>query len=246
MPVEHAVRNAAATAVVGASLALGASAAQAADLYIPAPDVIVTESEDWTGFYAGGHIGYGWGIVVVEDAYGMSGDQLEKFNYRISGWLAGGQAGYNKQMGNVVVGIEKDISLAGITGNSGTQYRFGVLGTDVNWIATLRGRAGVTFDDMLLYVTGGISAAGVNSWVVDTFFNSDRDKYEYAHIRYGIVAGFGAEKKLDENWSVKAEYQLHSYGKHEVDLGMFDNQRLYVVDDLTLHTVKLGINYNFN
>ena len=49
---------------------------------------------DWTGFYAGGHVGVGW----VGD-----GD---------SSFLGGGQVGFNYQMRQWVLGVEADLSAA--------------------------------------------------------------------------------------------------------------------------------------
>ena len=47
---------------------------------------------DWTGFYAGGHVGGGW----VDNGNG--------------GFLGGGQVGFNYQMRQWVLGVEADLS----------------------------------------------------------------------------------------------------------------------------------------
>lgn len=61
---------------------------------------------NWTGFYAGVHAGYGLG-----------GTEWQILNIRTDGALGGIQAGYNQQIGNLLLGIEADISFSGIKGN---------------------------------------------------------------------------------------------------------------------------------
>src|SRR5215475_1632512 len=86
-----------------------ASAASAADLpvYTKAPPPIW----NWTGFYAGGNIGYSWG----------NGDSTVSFfdatptllatssqSIGMNGVIGGGQLGYNWQTGRWVLGVETD------------------------------------------------------------------------------------------------------------------------------------------
>ena len=63
---------------------------------------------NWTGVYAGGHVGYGMGM---KDWINSS------FDYQVDGFLGGGQIGVNQQVGNVVFGIEGDASWSNIKGN---------------------------------------------------------------------------------------------------------------------------------
>ena len=58
---EQIVQGLAALLVAGAATAFAASSTQAADLYVPEPEQVLTvDAVDWTGFYLGGHVGYGW------------------------------------------------------------------------------------------------------------------------------------------------------------------------------------------
>ena len=50
--------------------------------------VTVPDTIDWTGFYAGGHIGYGWG-------HGRYVDPPDVTNFYPDGLIGGVQAGYN-------------------------------------------------------------------------------------------------------------------------------------------------------
>ena len=55
----------------------------------------------WSGIYVGTHLGYGWSDVDWENVSSSLGG---------SGWLAGGQIGYNWQRGALVFGVEADAS----------------------------------------------------------------------------------------------------------------------------------------
>jgi outer membrane immunogenic protein len=79
-----------ATALISTSVV-----ANAADVPRPPVRSPIGIIYDWTGFYAGGHVGGGW----VDNG----GD---------GGFLGGGQVGFNYQMGPWVYGVEADVSAA--------------------------------------------------------------------------------------------------------------------------------------
>jgi outer membrane immunogenic protein len=90
---------------------------------------------NWTGFYFGGHVGYGWGDTAV------GGD--------VDGFLGGVQLGYNWQLSrNWVFGIEGDIS--------GTDLN-NAFPAHVDYLGTLRARIGYTWDRTMVYGTGGLA-----------------------------------------------------------------------------------------
>jgi len=128
-------------AILGAALAalMFTSPASAADAPIKGPYYKAAPAFSWTGFYIGGHVGYGWGDADVTGA-GVTFD--------IDGVFGGAQLGYNWQMSpNWVFGIETDLSASDI----------GAAGFTVDWFGTTRLRLGYAWDRMLLYVTGGIA-----------------------------------------------------------------------------------------
>ena len=97
--------------------------ALAADLPVkamPLPQSIY----NWTGFYVGGHVGYGKGM---KDWLNSS------FDYQVKGFLGGGQVGYNQQVGNVVFGIEADASWGNIKGDQTLIIGGPIVGTDADW-----------------------------------------------------------------------------------------------------------------
>lgn len=116
--------------------------ALAADMTYPvkAPMVAVAPMFSWTGFYVGGHAGYGWGDIggtpgsdsgeiadldvegTTEFGTDYILDQFEGYGYdsgvsNPDGWFGGAQIGYNFQFSNnVVVGVEADASFGSLKG----------------------------------------------------------------------------------------------------------------------------------
>jgi outer membrane immunogenic protein len=102
------------------------SVAQATDMPVKAlPPVI--PGVNWTGFYLGGHLGYGWGNkdFSLPDIAGQkfgdcTGSHQECFDFsklgspalshKLAGLLGGVQAGFNLQSGAFVYGVEGQLS----------------------------------------------------------------------------------------------------------------------------------------
>ena len=85
----------------------------------PAPPAYYT----WTGFYIGGNIGGAWAHGSVDDSlFGLSASASH------SGFIGGGQLGFNYQFSNIVLGVEWDFDGTSLdaTGN-GVATRIGFL-----------------------------------------------------------------------------------------------------------------------
>lgn len=218
--------------------ALGfASATYAADLVVYNPVVDnYAISDTWSGAYVGAHVGWGWGNVDVTDA---SGDLSGIDSYSLTGWLAGVQAGANVQMDSIVLGLEGDIAWANITGDSDDADE-DILGTDINWLGTIRGRVGFAADSFLLYGTAGVAFAGVDSWMIDTW--GVDETFTDSSTRIGWVAGIGAEAMVADNVSLKAEWLYHDFGSADFS---FDNGDETATQSLTVSTFKIGANFHF-
>jgi outer membrane immunogenic protein len=114
-----------------------AAPASAADVPVRGPVYKAAPAPvfNWTGFYFGGHVGYGWGDTLA------GGD--------VDGFLGGVQLGYNWQLSrNWVFGVEADIS--------GTDLN-NAFPTHVDYLGTLRARIGYTWDRTMFYGTGGLA-----------------------------------------------------------------------------------------
>ncbi len=218
---------------VGVLLTSLSGAAYAADLpaapapYTKAP-AIVAPINNWTGFYIGAMGGY---ASENSDAFGVRGG------------FAGGTVGYNWQFNQFVAGIEADGAWADIN-NSVTQVVFGVPVTGtakIDAMATVRGRFGVAFDQVLFYGTGGLALAdtkvGVN--VLGLGFND-------THTQTGWTAGAGIEWMFMPRWSLKAEYLYRSFSSQTFFAGQIPGLPQGVpTGTVNINSGQVGINYHF-
>jgi outer membrane immunogenic protein len=122
----------AAIRIVTVAVMIG-SPAFAADMAVKAPPAPVPVY-DWTGFYFGGNVGYGWGraptdvnvptipdldvvtIGLVTTFIPVPGASFSDPN-KMNGINGGVQLGYNAQFGKLVVGVETDWQ--GVAGHAG-------------------------------------------------------------------------------------------------------------------------------
>ena len=109
---------AAAAALLGSTVAgSAADMAMKAAPYAPAPVA------SWTGFYIGAHVGAGWGTTETN----LTGASIAGFGVPLdvpfaqnsgSGFLGGGQVGYNFQSGWAVFGVQGDFAGMDVKGTA--------------------------------------------------------------------------------------------------------------------------------
>jgi outer membrane immunogenic protein len=110
-------------AAIGLLLAPRAFAADLAvpHMYTKAPAVAVDPGYNWSGFYAGLNIGYGWGrSATTTDFIDSGGGALLSSSagkFDLNGVTGGGQIGYNWQRDMFVVGFEADFQGGGQKGS---------------------------------------------------------------------------------------------------------------------------------
>ena len=129
-----------------------------------APVYVTPVRLPWTGFYVGAHAGYGWTHVDEVSPAVPMGPATG------AGPLVGGHAGYNWQHHRFVMGIEVDGTATWLRTDSGSCAPTLLnCSADYNWLASLRGRAGVVFNDQitLLYGTAGVAWTGVDYTIRD-------------------------------------------------------------------------------
>ena len=220
-----------------AFVALVPGPASAADLTvyeapapILAPDPIASS---WSGFYFGVHGGYGWAgdYSGVDSRDPADPDDDVFFESDADGPVLGGQLGINWQCDWFVLGAEGDASWAGIDVDPDESP--GVFNDDdvVDFLASARLRAGIGFDRLLLYATGGVGFVGLNDPLVD-----DTDD----GIETGWTAGAGGDFLVTDNLSLGVQY-LH-YG-----VGDDDEDRRDGIDsfDGSVHTITGRVNLKF-
>lgn len=213
--------------LASSALALAAHSASAADMARPvykAPPPAVVAAYNWSGFYAGGHLGYGWGGGDIGDSTGALVTQ------NADGFLGGVQVGYNWQVDRWVFGIEGDWSWSN---GKADGVAYGIpFETRNNWYAMATGRLGYAWDTTLWYVKGG--AAWVDSELNVPGFGSTSGN------RTGWTIGTGFEWAFAPQWSTKIEYNYLDFGNktYANTLGVYNV-------DSHAHLLKVGLNYHF-
>ena len=191
----------------------------------PVPEVPEVSPFSWTGLYVGAHIGYGWSDIDWREppAFTASHDG--------SGWLLGAQVGYNWQVGRLVWGVEADISSGWIDGGSGGS------GHSLDWLYSLRGRAGLTSADnrWLFYATAGVAWADVD------YRSAGFGGHSETH--FGWVAGGGVERVLAPNLTARVEYLYYNFDGVSAPAGALGPGATDL--DPSTHTIRVGLNFKF-
>lgn len=231
------------------AIAAASSAAFAADLpsrrappvYVPPPIPVFS----WTGFYAGGQVGYEFGkdnAAVIGPAGAALGSSLKE-----EGVIGGAHIGYNFSTqslgglgglfgGGLVLGVEGDVNGVDDRVNSlvlGQAHR-----KDID--ASARGRLGVAVDRALFYATGGAAFAQFH----DSYFNGGA-VIGGAATRVGWTVGAGVEYAVTPNWSLRAEYRYTDFGSYgyafPAPFGL-----AAATNKVTDNRVQLGFSYLFS
>ena len=195
---------------------------------------LVVPIPSWAGWYIGANAG-------------VALDEITRFNdkgdprvgsSKQTGFIGGGQIGYNWQEENFVYGLEVDGSglaakWTGIASATGATFT-----NELPWLVTARARVGLAVSDTLVYATAGLAVGEIK-----TAGTSANILYSQSKTRTGWVAGGGVEHKFRSlpNWSFAFEALF-------LDLGA----RTYCTKNCTLRRVtgqatiaRAKANYHF-
>jgi outer membrane immunogenic protein len=261
--------------------AAGAVAAQAADLPTrkgpPPTPVFVPPPFTWTGFYiglnAGGIISSGSRnatLVVPASDVWLSSYFPGGIGNGKSGFLGGGQAGYDWQSGAFVFGVVTDFDGASLSRNfnftsapfAGVTpfYNGDTLNVNakasLDWLGTTRGKIGfvVTPDNrLMIYGTGGVAYGGGSSHfnVYDSVYNAYWSGNP-SSTRVGWTAGAGVEYAFTNNWLVGAEYLYADLGSNNINTvgnaaanAVFPGVYATAKIDYNASIIRAFVNYKF-
>lgn len=189
----------------------------------------------WTGCYVGANLGFGnsprdWTVTGIGVSAG---------SHDATGIVGGGQAGCDLQTGNLVFGFEGMFDWSGM--NDSHSIAGVNLQTDVNWLATLTGRAGWAVDRALFYVKGGAA------WTDDDYAITALGATASANdvTRSGWTVGGGLEWSFAPAWSAKLEYNYMDFGSEtpRFCLGGACGRAFNI--DQSVHLFTVGLNYRF-
>ncbi len=207
--------------------------------------------------------------------------------------IVGVHAGYNWQASpNWVVGIEGDWDWTNLKSNANPgiicSNLFGMRGqcggvsnlsdnaflhTQVNWLASVRGRLGYVWNQWMLYGTAGVAFADVSytgnifcTGVVPTLCPGGPGqtlRSSASETRVGAVLGVGAEFKPTRNWVFGAEYLFYHFDGDATSTGGYtfngggpapfyecnvagQNCGAFTYRSFDVHTGRLRLSYQFN
>jgi outer membrane immunogenic protein len=228
-----------------AIIVAGDATALAADAPVKkAPPPVAARVADWSGFYVGGHLGFG-GAGINGDWDGGTGERVTR---DISGIVGGMHVGRNWQTNTFIYGWEADLSATGwstsvVKLEPGGLDSVAALHTKVAALASLRARLGMLFSPNFHgYLTGGLAYAHgeARAHTVSTIFEFQQQNKKF-HA-FGGVLGLGAEWKQTQNLSWRLEglwYRLRKSQQFTIE--QTDNVKL---DDAWV--VRLGATYHFD
>ena len=234
----------------------------------------VPNSLGWTGIYWGASAG---GAVTRSNVASSQQDTNgPTFGIDVTGRSAAQGAGglvdvftgWNSRISNIVIGGQIEATSANLNFSStgAKQYRYfdanGFTGQTgaadfrpqvaSRWMASALLRAGVLLNEQtLVYAIGGWTGAQFEARnVTDNPFYQPVESFWAS----GWTAGAGIERKLDSNWSVRAEYRYTSFGSvRTTDQFSFQLSNLpssasqrQTQYDQSMQSGRVGFAYSFN
>jgi outer membrane immunogenic protein len=232
------------------SACLGIGVASAADLaarpYTKAPPPALVAAYDWSGFYIGADVGYGW-ATSRGTAGAADGSFPIPYSYEPRGVIGGGYLGGNYQIKNVVLGIEADWQAADLNGGGNfllgaSTYHFQ---TKIRDYGSVRGRLGLAMDRWMVFGTAGVAWGSWDTSYaflgVNPFFTNRVNEHA------GWTAGGGVEYAFTNNWLARAEYRHTDLGSSAfvAGSGTVKPNLSEVGNRVMINDVRVGIAYKF-
>ncbi|HEY8137000.1 MAG TPA: outer membrane beta-barrel protein, partial [Methylocystis sp.] len=217
------------------------------------PPLIAPPRPAWSGLYVGLNAGVAFGAdnSIYYSTYPIAagfdpaaaGLGMGAFGESNAGFIGGGQVGYNYQITNrFLAGLEADFQ--GVAGGSGATTAvsaapsvnfpannlLGALSATakLDYIGTVRGRAGYLFTpSVLLFASGGLAYGQTNLAATGEVLNVDPTgaavgvsggAASFSKTRVGYAVGGGFEWMFMPNWSAKAEYLFYDLGGINVSM----------------------------
>jgi len=192
----------------------------------------------WTGCY----VGVQGGVGSLRSNNSFSNNFQPPFtpedNTNGDGGIFGGHLGCTYQSHHWVFGVEGDGEWAGIKGNDGGS-RGDINELSARWLASVRGRLGVTIGSSLLYGTGGVAFMGARSAVL-----TPEEQEAIRRTITGWTIGAGWEYAFAPNFSARVEYRFTDFGSEGFVFPV--NHYTERHNDIHLHAVRVGLTYRFS
>lgn len=213
-------------------------------LLAPASALAADPGAPASGFYVGGHMGYLFGnaTATLADPVGV---QSAGGSTPYGTFYGGVQAGYEHFFpSRLMLGVELDMSFANYSDLADVlSYRATATGTaneQLEYLASLRARAGYAMGAWTPFVTGGIAWASTR--VSRTNLTTGNEDASPGNVRVGWTVGGGVDYRLDSRWSTRLEYLYTNLGLTGFN---FANATARYDSQYELHQFRVGLNYKF-
>jgi outer membrane immunogenic protein len=239
-----------------------AGPAFAADLPLKSEVPYVPPRFTWTSCYVGGHVGGGRGSKDMTDPVFLVQDNLiapgtttgvTTVTTTPTGAVIGGEIGCDYQFSsNVVIGIEGTASGTTMKGSQIVSLHdsppdAALVQANNDFLASVTGRIGYAFDNVLLYGRGGFAVAGDKYNVSGGTVAGSGVPFNFQGMdnRYGWVAGAGVDWAFSRHWSMNVEYDYYHFGSGNILMTDAISSLTGVVDvKQTVQVVKVGFNFH--
>lgn len=230
------------------AMTVAVTPAFAADLYAPPPEPIYESARPalmWSGPYIGVNAGFASGHERLREtsATPFNGTDFERWRARSEGFTGGAQIGFNRQFGNIVLGLEADFNYVDNSRTRSSPSGAVTASVSDGFIGTVRPRLGFAWGPWLFYGTGGLAYGTADTTLTGNgplaLSASNTD------WRVGWTAGGGIEYALSRNWTVRAEYLHFDLGSATVSGLASDGNTYSWRSHLTDDVVRMGVNYRF-
>ncbi|MBZ9740534.1 MULTISPECIES: outer membrane protein [unclassified Mesorhizobium] len=214
---------------------LSATAASAADLAAP----VAGSAYDWSGFYAGAHIGVANGHIKATDIQTPGGGFFtdiitpggagSDFSFSETNIAGGAHIGYQTQWDQFVFGGEASWTATGIDKTITSPY-FPDSDTETGKLkhyATVVARVGYAFDRFMVYAKGGYAGGEVSFRAYDCCSQAQGVSYEQSGWQNGYAVGAGIDYALTDKLILGVDYT-------HIDLGSKSGTGPNVFDDGSL------------
>jgi outer membrane immunogenic protein len=223
--------------LAGVALAVltAANTANAADMSVPRPAMFFPPPFTWTGFYVGANLGGGWANGTLNDSF--TGASLGNSS---SGFVGGGQLGYNYQMGNFVLGAEWTIDGTSLNASRTVGALQGSANT--NWMTTVAARFGFAANNWLYYGKAGGGWANTSATLTNL---NNGAQVSASNTNSGWLVGAGVEWAFAPQWSTRIEYNYLGLNTWNANSTIFAPNADRFSVSRNIQTVLVGLNYRF-
>lgn len=206
-------------------------------------------AQDWSGFHAGVSFGLAAANTIATPPLPMpSGETLLGNSQTGSSFSFGANAGYDKQINSLVIGIYGEVDYLHIATNG----FFSEGGDDSTWgtqtgdlLGSARVRLGGASDNVMIYGSGGL--AFVHSGIVGWNYE-DQGPLDFANNSLGYVFGGGVEYRLNQKVSVNLDYSHYFFsGSNSAQefSDEFSQAQFGSTNRTGIDVMKVGLNYRF-